>query len=338
MSPLRLTLASLLYHWRTNFAVACGVAVCTAVLTGALLVGDSMRGSLRHLTLDRLGRIDEALVTSHFFRAALAEEAGQRGRAGHSAASEPGNRRFADRRDVRIGCELIGCDERFWQLGDGRPRRLPGPREIVLNQPAAERLGVRVGDAVLLRLPTLDAIPADSALGKKRETVRTQRVTVSEIIAAEGLGTLQPSAHATPAAKCVRVARLARRAARSGGASQCDPRGGRAPRSRCAPGYSDYGLHVERTPSGYWNITSDRMMLDPATERELLKGLRAMPDVAPRRSAGDDLPGQHVGLQRPRSAVFDDHGHRLRRAAAAGPVSFDRRKTAAAAGPERNRA
>jgi len=26
----------------------------TAVLTGALLVGDSMRGSLRHLTLDRL--------------------------------------------------------------------------------------------------------------------------------------------------------------------------------------------------------------------------------------------------------------------------------------------
>ena len=54
--------------------MACGVAVGTAVLAGALLVGDSMRGSLRHLTLDRLGRIDEAMVTSHFFRAALAEE------------------------------------------------------------------------------------------------------------------------------------------------------------------------------------------------------------------------------------------------------------------------
>jgi len=74
MSPTRLILTSLRYHWRTNFAVACGVAVGTAVLTGALLVGDSMRGSLRHLTLDRLGRIDEALVTDRFFRAKLAEE------------------------------------------------------------------------------------------------------------------------------------------------------------------------------------------------------------------------------------------------------------------------
>ena len=61
MSAVRLILRSLLFHWRTNLAVACGVAVGTAVLSGALLVGDSMRGSLRHLTLDRLGRIDEAL-------------------------------------------------------------------------------------------------------------------------------------------------------------------------------------------------------------------------------------------------------------------------------------
>ena len=32
MSSLRLILTSLLYHWRTNLAVACGVAVGTAVL------------------------------------------------------------------------------------------------------------------------------------------------------------------------------------------------------------------------------------------------------------------------------------------------------------------
>ena len=77
MSTFRLTLASLLYHWRSNLAVACGAAAGTAVLTGALLVGDSMRGSLRSLTLDRLGKIDEALVMDHFFRTALADETSQ---------------------------------------------------------------------------------------------------------------------------------------------------------------------------------------------------------------------------------------------------------------------
>ena len=48
-------------------AVALGVMAGTAVLTGALLVGDSMRGSLRDLTLDRLGNIDDVLLARQFF-------------------------------------------------------------------------------------------------------------------------------------------------------------------------------------------------------------------------------------------------------------------------------
>ena len=43
----RLVLRNLAYHWRGNLAVLLGVAVGSAVLTGALLVGDSLRGSLR---------------------------------------------------------------------------------------------------------------------------------------------------------------------------------------------------------------------------------------------------------------------------------------------------
>jgi hypothetical protein len=74
MSTLRLILVSLWYHRRIHVAVALGVAAGTAVLTGALVVGDSMRGSLRRLTLERLGRIELALVTDRFFRAELADQ------------------------------------------------------------------------------------------------------------------------------------------------------------------------------------------------------------------------------------------------------------------------
>ena len=66
--------ATSLYHWRGNVAVLLGVAVGTAVLTGALLVGDSLRGSLRDLALRRLGWVDQALVAPRFFREALADE------------------------------------------------------------------------------------------------------------------------------------------------------------------------------------------------------------------------------------------------------------------------
>src|SRR5260370_17339952 len=68
----RLLWRNLLGHWRGNLAVLCGVAVGTAVLTGALLVGDALRGSLRDLTLRRLGWVDQAVVAPKFFRAEIA--------------------------------------------------------------------------------------------------------------------------------------------------------------------------------------------------------------------------------------------------------------------------
>src|SRR5438105_69605 len=74
MTPIRVVLAGLAHHWRIHAAVALGVAAATAVLTGALLIGDSVRGSLRHLVLDRLGKIDQLLVVDRFFRQEMAAD------------------------------------------------------------------------------------------------------------------------------------------------------------------------------------------------------------------------------------------------------------------------
>src|SRR5438093_12327691 len=70
----RLLIRNLIYHRRGNFAVFLGVALGTAVLTGALLVGDSLRGSLKALALDQLGWVEEAMVANRFFREKLADE------------------------------------------------------------------------------------------------------------------------------------------------------------------------------------------------------------------------------------------------------------------------
>jgi hypothetical protein len=64
---------SLAYHWRTNLAVVLGAAVATAALTGALIVGDSMRASLAEIALGRLGRVDHALIAPRFFQTDLAQ-------------------------------------------------------------------------------------------------------------------------------------------------------------------------------------------------------------------------------------------------------------------------
>src|SRR4051794_32252281 len=68
----RLVLRNARYHWRGNLAVLLGIAVGSAVLTGALLVGDSLRGSLRDRAERQLGGIDAAAI---FYRPIRAEAA-----------------------------------------------------------------------------------------------------------------------------------------------------------------------------------------------------------------------------------------------------------------------
>src|ERR1051325_2845062 len=68
MGSLTLIKQSLLYYWRTNFAVVLGVATAVSVLAGALLVGDSVRASLRDLVVQRLGRTSFVISSSVFFR------------------------------------------------------------------------------------------------------------------------------------------------------------------------------------------------------------------------------------------------------------------------------
>ena len=63
---------SLRYYWRTHVAVVLGVATGVAVLAGALLVGDSVRASLRELVLGRLGRTDSIVTSGGRFREQLA--------------------------------------------------------------------------------------------------------------------------------------------------------------------------------------------------------------------------------------------------------------------------
>src|SRR3954453_4436832 len=76
MTFTRLLLRNLLFHRRGNLAVLLGVAVGAAVLTGALLVGDSLRGSLRDRALERLWWVDRAMVGGRFVRQDLADRFG----------------------------------------------------------------------------------------------------------------------------------------------------------------------------------------------------------------------------------------------------------------------
>src|SRR5579864_9226126 len=100
---------NLAWYWRTNLAVLLGVATAAGVLGGALLVGDSVRASLRDLLLARLGNADVVVSRMGFFREELASALGPacpiiaiNGVVTHETS---GRRAF--------GVQIYGVDERF---------------------------------------------------------------------------------------------------------------------------------------------------------------------------------------------------------------------------------
>ena len=203
MSSLRYVLASLVHYRRVQLAVAAGVAVATAVITGALIVGDSVRGSLKELTLERLGRIETVLVALHPFREELAQEFTNRA-TGQDLTAEAvplvltrGTLKTTGRGEAKIaaGASVVGCPEELWSLGAGGPEHQLGRRELAITAPLAEELGVEVGDDLLLRLPAAAALPGDSTLAEKDDTIVSRRFKLAVILPSQGIArfSLQPT-------------------------------------------------------------------------------------------------------------------------------------------------
>ncbi len=193
MTFRRLLLRNLAFFWRTNLAVICGVAAATAVIGGALVVGDSVRDSLRQMSLQRLGGIDHAVHGLRFFREELADGFAQSAADVETAAPllmlQGTLERTGSGDSVsRIGqVHLQGLDARAWKLLDTGDLSPPGPGEIVLNRSVADQLQAKAGDPVSLVLEIPPAIPRDSLLGERNETLTELSLTVSAI-AEDSLG------------------------------------------------------------------------------------------------------------------------------------------------------
>ena len=190
MTRVRLILRSTRYHWRTNLAVVAGVAAAVSVLAGALLVGDSVRGSLRDMTMARLGRAGVVISSTDFFREALGPDIQQASGVATTAmivASGVVTHEASGRRAA--GVLVYGVDDRFWAF-HGK-----GASTGVLVSPALfQELGAATRDAILVRLQKPSAIPIESLFGRKDDIARTVRATVDAVLSVDGLGefSLQP--------------------------------------------------------------------------------------------------------------------------------------------------
>lgn len=325
----RLVRRSLSHYRQTSLLVLLGLMVASAVITGSLVIGDSMRGSLRDAALSRLGLVSDVLIAPRLFRETLADDLHRSLPGTLACALQTTGAAANAESDATIpGVTVWGVSDDFWSL---HPRAVVpslSDRSVALNATLARDLGVQPGGSVLLTLNKPAQLGADSIFGHRgrADIVATLRVTVATILPDNGCGDFRLDAQsARPRNVFISRAWLAESlgqpgkanvllAATEGGPDQL------AGALEQVVTLADYGLSVKPKPGGL-SVSSDSLTLSPDRVESAQAAAKALHTeahpwlvylatrlrtvAAPRRQAAYSVI---AGLDSPRPFAFKSGG------------------------------
>jgi ABC-type antimicrobial peptide transport system permease subunit len=182
MSLLTLLLRNLKYYRKSWLSILAGTVISTAVLTGALVVGDSVRYSLDQLTDIRLGKTRFAVQSGdRFFRQKLAGELGERTKSPVSAVLQLDGIALNTDKNTQINkVEVLGIDDVFMKLWNASPP-LPAENEAILSRNTAEKLLLQPGDEFLLKLRKQARASANAPFVSEQEPLVVLRLKVAAV-------------------------------------------------------------------------------------------------------------------------------------------------------------
>lgn len=193
-----LTKRSLRFHWRSHLGVVLGAAIGSAALIGALIVGDSVKGSLRQQAINRIGNVQFALsANDRLFRSRLAGD-------WHSALTNWGDydsggeavallklpaTAFVPDRAVRANqVNLLGVDSEFAAATGFTIPLHAETNGVVVNQTLAARLNIKLGEVLIIRFTKPSALTFDTPMSPKTQASGLIRAPVTGIITDESGG------------------------------------------------------------------------------------------------------------------------------------------------------
>jgi putative ABC transport system permease protein len=254
-------------------AVGIGVAVSTAILTGALVVGDSMQYSMQKLVDLRLGEVTHTLnAGDRFFTPELAKRLQNDLQLPvapvlmleSSAVVDGGQKRLPK-------IQVLGVDEKtdqafglqnwFSQVADN---------EVIISENLAQRLNLEVGESVLFRIRKASLIPLNAPFVSDEEISIPVRLSVKAIATQEQMSRFNlHNSQTAPFNAFISSARLDQLMKLNGHVNTMLIAGSDIYTKTIEQSLQnnweleDLGLKIKKTLSGdHFEITSDRVFID----------------------------------------------------------------------------
>jgi len=182
MSLITLILRNLKYYRNSYLGILAGAVISTAVLTGALVVGDSVRYSLGQLTDIRLGKTRFAIQSGdRFFRQQLAADLEKQTKSPVAPVLQLEGIALNTDKNTRINLvEVLGVDDTFMELWNSTEKH-PGEDDAILSRNTAEKLNLNPGDEFLLKIRKRSGASENAPFVSEKEPLVVFRLKVGAI-------------------------------------------------------------------------------------------------------------------------------------------------------------
>ncbi len=190
MTRLKLIFSSFTYYIKANLLVMLGVSISTAVLTGSLIIGDSVKFSLEQSAFYRLGNTTHLVSTvDRYFRSDLAGVLSAKGRFVVAPALLLEGIAVADGGNERVNkVQINGIDDSFEQIASSPCFTKLTGNDVIISANLAERLHLKKGDNFLARIKKASLIPLNAPFVSDAETSVSFRAVVKEITDQHNMG------------------------------------------------------------------------------------------------------------------------------------------------------
>ncbi len=189
MNLLRYTIQSFKHYFRLNLAVILGVALSTAILLGAFVIGDSVQHNLQKITLDRLGKTDFVITSGErLFRAKLSDDLNNKGLQTSSILRANGMAILNGGEARANQLQVWGVDQTFNDFAKTDSLYFLQENEAVINEQLATILGVKIGQELLIRVNKLSTFPSNTPFVSAEENSISFRVKIKAIANVEQTG------------------------------------------------------------------------------------------------------------------------------------------------------
>jgi len=189
MNLIKLILRNLQYYKKEHLLLFIGMILSTAILTSALIIGDSVKYSLNNIVSKRLGNTQQIIQTQErYFPASFSKTLATELNTGTASVLLLRGMASSDNSEIRVpNIQVCGVDSSFWAIGNCIMPALK-QNEVIVNHKLAEKLNLKIGDELSVRIEKVSFVTENAPFVPDENNSVALRMKVKAIADEQSFG------------------------------------------------------------------------------------------------------------------------------------------------------